>query len=188
MTLRQLIRFFIKYKYQAIFPIAVAEGPIITMISGFLVSRGYLSLFPTLMVVFMGDVVSDSAFYFAGKIGIHMAKYLKFLHVSEARLQRLENQFAYAPWKTMIVAKVSYGLGTIFMVASGASRLSFKKFMEYMLSLNFVRSSILLAIGFYFGRAALHMGPTALKYYALAVIIFVPVGYLIYNKKFKNSF
>jgi membrane-associated protein len=170
MTLRQLIRFFIKYKYQVIFPIAVAEGPIITLISGFLVSRGRLDLLPALLVVFMGDVVSDSAFYLAGRVGIHMIKYLKFLHVSEERLRRLENQFAYRPWKTMIVAKVSYGLGAVFMIASGVSRLSFKKFMEYMLSLNFIRSSILLAIGFYFGRAAMHIGPTALKYYALAII------------------
>jgi len=182
MTLRQIIRFFIKYKYEAIFPVAVAEGPIITIISGFLVSRGDLSLFPSLLVVFLGDVFSDSAFYLAGKGGRHIIKYLKFLHISEERLERLENQFKSAPWKTMIVAKISYGLGTVFMIASGASRMSFKKFLEYILSLDFVRSSILLAIGFYFGRAAVHFGPKYLQYYIIAVIVLIPLGYLIYRK------
>ena len=62
MTLREIIRFFIKYKYQAIFPIAVMEGPIISIISGFLVSRGRLSLLPALLVVFFGDVVSAKPF------------------------------------------------------------------------------------------------------------------------------
>jgi membrane protein DedA with SNARE-associated domain len=187
MTLRQIIGFFIKYKYQAIFPIAVLEGPIITIISGFLVSRGRLALIPALLVVFFGDVVSDCIFYFAGKGGRHMIKYLKFLHISEERLEKLENQFATAPWKTMIVAKISYGLGTVFMIASGASRMSWKKFLEYMSSLNFIRSSILLAIGYYFGRAAIHIGPTYLKYYVIAVIILLPTGYFIYNEKFRKS-
>ena len=181
-TLRQIIRFFIKYKYEAIFPVAVLEGPIISIISGFLVSRGVLNLFPALMVVFLGDVVSDLIFYFLGRGGRYIIKYLRFLHISEERLVKLENQFTVSPWRTMIIAKISYGLGTIFMVASGASRMSWKKFLEYMLSLNFIRSYILLSIGFYFGRVALHLGPTYLQYYIIGVIVIVPIGYLFYNK------
>jgi len=187
MTLHQIIKFFIKYKYQAIFPVAVAEGPIITIISGFLVSRGYLALLPTLFLVFFADVISDSVFYFAGRGGRHMIKYLKFLHISEEQLERLENKFTYAPWKTMIVAKISYGLGTVFMIASGASRMSWRDFLEYIMSLNFIRSSILLSIGFYFGKVAIHIGPTYLKYYIIAVIILVPAGYYL-NRKFRSWF
>jgi len=187
MTLHAIIHFFIQYKYQAIFPIAVAEGPIITIVSGFLVSRGHLDLWPALMIVFFADIISDSVFYFIGKGGRYMIKYLKFLHISEERIRRIENQFAYAPWKTMMLAKVSYGLGAVFMIASGASQMSFKDFLKYILGLNFVRSSILLAIGYYFGRAALHLGPTALRYYTIAVIILIPTVYFIYKKFRKNN-
>ena len=187
MTLRQILRFFIKYKYQAIFPVAVLEGPIISIISGFLVSRGYLSLFPALFVVFLGDVVSDSIFHFIGKGGRYMINYLKFSRISEEQLRRIENQFATSPWKTMILAKASYGLGTIFMIATGAARMSWKKFLEYILSLNFIRSAILIAIGFYFGKVALHLGPTYLQYYVIAVIIIIPVGYLVYKTIFKKK-
>jgi membrane protein DedA with SNARE-associated domain len=183
MTLRQIIGFFIKFKYQAIFPIAVLEGPIITIISGFLVSRGRLSFLPALLVVYFGDVVSDSVFHFVGRGGRYILPYLKFLRISEERLERLENQFTYTPWRTMIIAKLSYGLGSAFMIASGAARMSLKKFLEYMLSLNFIRSSILFAIGYYFGRAAVHLGPTYIKYYIIAVVILVPAGYLIYRRK-----
>ena len=181
MTLRQIIRFFIKYKYQAIFPVAVLEGPIISIISGFLVSRGILQLFPALMVVFLGDVVSDSIFHFIGRGGRYMINYLKFSHISEERLEKIEKQFAISPWKTMILAKVSYGLGTIFMIATGAARMSWKKFLEYILSLNFIRSAILIAIGFYFGKVALHLGPKYLQYYVIAVIILIPIGYFVYK-------
>ena len=115
-----------------------------------------------------------------------MIQYLKFLHISREQLLRLENHFATRPWKTMLLAKVSYGLGTVFMIASGASRMSFKKFLEYILGLNFVRSSILIAVGFYFGKVALHLGPTYLQYYVIAVIILIPLGYLVYNEKFRK--
>ena len=119
-----------------------------------------------------------------------MIQYLKFLHVSPEQLLKLENHFATKPWKTMILAKVSYGLGTVFMVGSGASHMSFKKFLEYILSLNFIRSLILITIGFYFGKVALHFGPTYLQYYTLAVIILIPIGYLVYyrfRKPLKNG-
>jgi membrane protein DedA with SNARE-associated domain len=188
MTLHTIIQFFIKYKYQAIFPIAVAEGPIITIVSGFLVSRGHLDLLPALLVVFLADIISDSVSYFAGRGGRHIIKYLKFLRISEERIKRIENQFESAPWKTMILGKISYGLGTVFMMASGASHMPWKNFLKYILSLDFIRSSLLLAVGFYFGRAALHLGPTALKYYAAAVIILIPTIYFIYSKKFRKSF
>ena len=115
-----------------------------------------------------------------------MIPYLKFEHISKERIEKLEKQFEFSPWKTMILAKVSYGLGTVFMIGSGASKMTWEKFLEYILSLNFIRSLILLAIGFYFGRAVLHLGPTYLKYYVIAVIILIPVGYLIYNKKFRK--
>jgi membrane protein DedA with SNARE-associated domain len=188
-TLHQIIQFFAKYKYEAIFPVAVAEGPIITIICGFLISRGSLDFFPALLVVFLGDVISDSVFYFLGRGGRHMIGYLKFLRISEERIQKLENQFKLSPWKTMALAKISYGLGGAFMAASGASRVSWENFIEYIVSLDFVRSSILLAIGFYFGRIALRVGQTYFKYYVAAVIILVPMGYLLYlyRKKLKKS-
>ena len=187
MTLREILRFFIKYKYAAIFPVAVAEGPIITMVSGFLVSRGYLSLLPTLLIVFFGDIISDSFFHFLGKWGRAVIEYLRLVRVSPEKIERIENQFGRSPWKTMMLAKVSYGLGSVFMVASGISRMPLRDFLKYILSLDLIRSYLMLCIGFYFGRAALHLGPTALKYYGAAVIILLPAFYFIYQRRFRKT-
>lgn len=187
MGFRHIIQFFIKYKYQAIFPVAVLEGPIITIISGFLVSRGRLALVPALLVVFFGDIVSDCVLYSIGRGGRYVLRYIKFFHISPERIEKLEDRFKSSPWKTMMLAKVSYGLGTVFMIASGASHMPPKKFLQYIFSLDFVRSSFLLAIGFYFGKAALHFGPTYLEYYATAVLIIIPVGYFVYYKRFKTK-
>ncbi len=184
MTTREIVRFFIKYKYQAIFPIAVVEGPIISIISGFLVSRGQLSLLPALFVVFFGDLISDIVFYMVGRGGRHALQHVKFLRVTDEHLEKIENRYHLHPWKTMIVAKVAYGLGSAFMFAAGAVRMSWGRFLEYVVSLNFIRSAVLLYIGYYFGKAALRYGPTYLWYYTLGVLIIVPTLYVLLSKKY----
>jgi len=185
MTTRQIVRFFVKYKYQAIFPIAFLECPIITIISGFLVSRGTLAFVPALLVVFFGDFLSDTMFYAIGKGGRHAMQYVKFIRISDERLQHLEYQFHNHPWKTMIVSKVAYGLGMVFMVAAGASKMIWKKFLAYMGALNLIRSTILLAIGYYFGKAAIRNGSAYLQYYAIGIIVLLAVSYFIFRKKYK---
>jgi membrane-associated protein len=179
LTTRQIIRFFVKYKYEAIFPIAFLEGPIITIISGVLLSRGRLAFLPTLLVVFLGDFLSDIVFHVIGRGGRAMIDYLKFIHVTPEQLLKLEDRFHNHPMRTMIIAKVSYGLGAVFMIASGGVRMVWKKFLAYIGGLNLIRSCILLAIGYYFGRSAIHNGSIYLQYYVLGVILIALIGYLI---------
>ena len=187
MDIGQIMGFFIRYKYYAIFPVAFVEGPIISVISGFLVSRGALSLLPALLVVFFGDFLSDFVYYLIGRGGRSAMKYVRFLHIHEDKLQILEKQYERHPWKTMLVAKASYGLGIAFMIASGAARVSYQKFLVYAGSLNFIRSIILIAVGFYFGKAALHVGPTYLWYYGLFVLFLLPIFIFVSKKYVRQS-
>jgi membrane protein DedA with SNARE-associated domain len=187
MTTRALIHFFVHYKYIAIFPIAVLEGPIITIISGFLASRHILAFFPAFLVVFSGDAISDTVFYWIGRHGRNFIQKLKFLRVTNERINKMEAQYAESPWKTMIVAKVSYGLGTVFMLSAGLSRMSLRRFFQSVFLLNALRSLALISIGYYFGRLALRLGPEYLENYTIAVLIIVPSVYIIYRlvKKWK---
>lgn len=175
---RQLFRFLIKYKYWVIFPIATLEGPIITLVSGFLISLGILSFFPTFLVVFAGDLISDSFYYALGKRGRRFLERIKFLKISEARLQKVEKHYEKHPGKTFLVSKASYGVGSLFLVAAGASKMTYQKFLEYITPMNAVRSATLLLIGYYLGRGVRYSG-TYIGYYTVAVIIILPLGYFM---------
>lgn len=180
MSLTNFIGFFVHYKYLAIFPIAVLEGPIVSVFCGFLIYRGDLSFLPAFIVVLSGDAISDSFFYFLGRGGrtyIH-----KFLKISDERMAIVESQYEKSPWKTMIVAKISYGLGMVFMAASGLAKMSYRKFFYFMGILNAVRSLTLIAIGYYFGKVAIRYGSKYLTYYGVAVAIIVPLTYIIVRK------
>ena len=178
---RQLFRFLIQYKYALIFPIATLEGPIITLVSGFLISIGILSFVPTFLVVFAGDLISDSFYFWLGSRGRHFVERIKFLHVSPARLEKVEQHFEKHPGKTLIVSKASYGVGSLFLIAAGVSKMAYQKFLEYITPLNAIRSTALLLIGYYLGRAVRHFG-TYLEYYTLGVIILLPIGYYMIKK------
>jgi membrane protein DedA with SNARE-associated domain len=179
---RELFRFLVRYKYIVIFPVATLEGPIITMVSGFLISLGVLSFVPTLIVVFAGDMISDSFYFFLGKRGRKFVERIKFLRVSESRLQKMEEHFNNGhPTKTFIVSKISYGVGSLFLVAAGASRMAYRKFLEYVSPMNMIRSALLLLIGYSLGRAVRYSG-VYLEYYTVGVIIILPIGYYIFKK------
>ncbi len=171
---RHIFRFLARYKYEVIFPIAVLEGPIVTIISGILVARGKLSFLPTLAIIFAADMLSDPALYLLGRSGRHLLHKIPFIKVPPARLKQLELQFAHAPWRTMIMGKLSYGLGSLFVIAAGAARMPWPKFLRYMATVDAVKSALLLTLGYFFGRAILHLSGY-LQYYAIAVIVLVPL-------------
>jgi membrane protein DedA with SNARE-associated domain len=182
MAIEPVITFLAHYKYLAIFPIAVTEGPIISIICGFLVSRGVLSFVWVFLVVWSGDLISDSFFYYLGRGGKRFIKEWNFFKINDERIAKIEQQYERSPWKTMIVAKVSYGLGMVFMVASGVSKMSFKKFIYFAGVLNAFRSLVLIAIGYYFGKLALRLGPTYITYYTVGVLVFVPCIYFLVKR------
>jgi membrane protein DedA with SNARE-associated domain len=179
MPYRHLFAFLIKYKYEVIFPIAILEGPIITIISRILVSLGYLSFFPALAVVFLGDMISDSGLYALGHFGRNIAAKFPFFTKSERHIERLESHYQTHPFRTIAVSKVSYGLGTFFLIAAGGAKLGYRKFMRYATPLNAVKSAALLTVGYYFGRVAVRASRHYLPYYALAIIIVVPLSYYL---------
>lgn len=181
-----LFQFLIRYKYAVIFPIAVIEGPVITLICGFLISLGILSFIPTLIVVFAGDIISDSIYYSLGKHGRKFVERIKFLNISESKLQKLEEHYIKHPGKTILVSKASYGVGSLFLVAAGASKMAYQKFLEYVAPANLARSSFLLVLGYFLGRA-IRNSRMYVEYYTIAVIIILPIVFYIFRKTQKHK-
>ena len=176
-----LFDFLVQYKYWVIFPIAIAEGPILALVCGFLISLGVLSFIPTLIVIFIGDIISDSIYYSLGKHGRRFVEKIKFLKITEYNLQKLESHYEKHPGKTIILSKASYGVGSLFLAAAGASKMSYQKFLEYITPTNLVRSTLLLLAGYSLGKA-IRSASMYIEYYTIGVIILLPLAYYIFKK------
>src|SRR3989338_6750213 len=69
MSLEAIIALLTTYKYLLLFPIVIVEGPIITVIAGFLSSLGQLNFFISYAIAVVGDVVGDCIYYALGFYG-----------------------------------------------------------------------------------------------------------------------
>ena len=58
-----VIAILINYGYFLLFPIAVLEGPIISVIAGFLVLQGYFNILLVYAVMVVADLTGDFLYY-----------------------------------------------------------------------------------------------------------------------------
>ncbi len=143
-----------QYKYFLIFPIAVLEGPIIIIITGFLVFLGYLNGYVAYTVIVVADVIGDSMYYFLGrywKKSVWIKKWAKFVGYDESSEAFLEEHFKNHKGKTFLLAKISHGIGGAVQVSSGIAGVKYSDFFKYSLLGTIPKALILFFVGFYLG-------------------------------------
>lgn len=154
--LHPILQFLVTYGYWIAVPIMIIEGPIITIVMGFLSSLG---LFNILLVIALGtisDLISDTAFYWSGYHGgSKVLQKLKIPQVHEnGALQKLKNRFDDHPGKIFFGAKVLTGVAQTTFVLAGVTQVSYRKILKYSIPGGVVWSTGLAVLGFYFGRYA----------------------------------
>ncbi len=155
MPFQELINLIIVNGHLLLFPIIVIEGPIFTIISGFLSSIHILNLYIVLPIVIIGDITGDIIYYFLGYFGREkmLLKFGKFFGVTKEKIRSLEKHFHNHAGKTLAIGKFSHGVGSIFLFAAGIARVPFWRFLLLDLIPTIPKSILLLLIGFYFGES-----------------------------------
>ena len=150
------MQFIQHFGYWIAVPIMVVEGPIITLIMGFLASFGYFN--PAVVVAFAvtADLISDAFYYWSGYHGGDrvLAKLKIPMSRDNQTLQRFRQRFESHPGKIFFVSKILPGITFTTMVLAGGVKVRYFKVLRYALLGGIVWSSILTAIGFFFGRQA----------------------------------
>lgn len=170
----QIFDWLINYRYVILFPFTIVEGPIITVIAGFLSSLGALDLLIAFGVVVLGDLVGDTLYYSIGYWGREnfVAKWGKYIGLNIERVRKMERQFEKRGKTLLIWGKISHVFGAIILVSAGISKIKFKDFIIFNFIATLPKSAILLLIGFYFGQAYVRIN----KYFDYTVIIMLGLG------------
>ncbi len=153
-SLQEVVLFLVAYKYWLIFPITVIEGPIITVISGFLASTGVLNGYWAYGVLVVADLVGDILHYSLGRYGRDSAvfkKWGKYLGYAEKHEATLERHFQKHTGKTLVLGKIAHGLGGAVLIAAGVAKVNFWEFFWYNLLATVPKTLILFLIGYYLG-------------------------------------
>lgn len=141
------------YSYLILFPLVVIEGPVVTIIAGFLVSLGFMDLIPTYLTVVSGDLTGDFLYYSAGRWWLNKTYkgLLKFFNINLNVVHKLEKSVKEHKGPFLFFGKLSHAIGGLILFAAGSAGIPIKEFMWFNLLATIPKSLILLAVGYYFG-------------------------------------
>lgn len=187
-TLAKFTALIIAHGYAIIFPIAVVEGPIIAVFSGFLVSLGYLNFFMVFLVLMAGDMVGDAMYYAIGRWSRSgfLKKWGRHMGASEERIKKLEKVFAEHHWKILAFAKIQ-AVGSLFLITAGIAKTPFWKFVWYNILGSIPKVLLLELIGFYFGKSYSRVSDY-LDYAAIVSFIVLLALYWYVRKRIKTTY
>ena len=138
-----------------LFPLAVVEGPIVTVIAAYLASLGYLEVPKVYFVVVLADLVGDTVLFVLGRFWHRLTSTggaLRF-GVDDQRLARLEDHFRLHGGRTLLFGKLTHSAGFLILLAAGASGMSLLRFIYYNFLGTIPKSLFFIFIGYTFGYA-----------------------------------
>jgi len=181
MTPVTVIGWLLQYRYIILFPLVIVEGPIVTVLAGFLASLGQMNLWICLPIVVVGDIIGDTFMYAQGRWGgkLVVEKWGHHFGINQNIILRLEEHFKQHPGKTLILGKVSHFFGGPVLIAAGMGRMKISQFLWYNFLGTVPKSIFLLLIGFYFGEAYARVDKF-LTFAGWAAAILVVLGVMVY--------
>lgn len=143
------------YGLALLFPIAILEGPIVTVIAAYFARLGYLNIFAVYGVCVLADLVGDAGFYALGRAGPRFlpAHWLARIGGDEARLAALVAHFKAKGGRTILIGKVTHSAGFLVLLAAGAARMRFWSFLWYNLVGTVPKTLFFTIVGYTIGHA-----------------------------------
>ena len=136
-------------------PLAILEGPIVTVVAAYLASLNLLRLVDVIICVIIGDVIGDCILYWVGRgmlDWLPVSLRMRF-GVSRRRMAVLIRTFRDNGVRVLVVGKLTHAAGFAVLIAAGAARMSFGTFVLANFLATIPKSLALVALGYLFGSA-----------------------------------
>ncbi len=191
--MNNVLALLLAYRYPILLPFAIFEGPITTVIAGFLVTTGVMNPLIVYAIVVFGDVVGDAFYYGVGYWGggFLMRNGHRF-GVTKEKIDKANDYFKENHRKALVLSKIVHGIGTTGLVAAGSLKIPYKRFFTTCFLVSMVQSAFFLILGIIFGGAYVQIAHY-LKEFAviISVAALAVVAIIFYKrtdvKKFKDK-
>lgn len=178
-------------KYVLLFLGCIIQGPIVTLVGGFLFSLHQFNLLPMYIAIFLGNFTADIMWYLLGRVGTRkfIFKHGHFIGITEEKLKKVESYFNLHHQKILIISKITAGLGftIIILIVAGIFKVPFKKYFTLILICDIIWVALLLAIGYSFGSLFLVMSTTMKIIFIACIIAIITLGVSFFNKYWKKK-
>lgn len=138
-----------------LFPLAVLEGPIVSVLAGWIVRLEVLPFGWVLATLVLADLSGDLILYGLGRGGARWLpeRWRHRLGLDPVRLAKLAGHFDRHGGKTLVLTKFTHSLGIAVLPAAGAARMPVAAFLMWNLIGTVPKSLALLALGYFLGQA-----------------------------------
>jgi membrane protein DedA with SNARE-associated domain len=166
------------YRYPILIPFSIFEGPITTVLAGFLVSAGIMNPLIVYAIVVASDIVGDAMFYYIGYHGGGLMKYAPRFGVTKEKMDRTNDYFKENHRKAIVFSKLIQGIGFTGLITAGSLKIPYKRYFRTCVLMSIVQSAFFLVLGIFFGGAYMQISKD-LNYFAAAVSVVALVVVLI---------
>lgn len=155
-------------------PLAVVEGPIVTLIAGYLARLSMLSVWQVIPCVVIADILGDSLLYLVGRLALGGIgpSWRERVGLSPHRLFCLMRRFRRNGTRILVAAKLTHAAGFAALAAAGAARVRFAEFVAANALAGIPKCLLLVAVGYIFGDAY----ETAASWLSVEATIFLLLG------------
>jgi membrane-associated protein len=167
----------LQYRYFFLAILAIFEGPVVMMISGFLLKLGYISFFPAYIALMAGDLAGDVGWYALGYYGSPIVRrFGKYVSITDEKVKIIERIFHSHRGKILFLSKITMGFGfaLVTLVTAGLVRIPFRWYFGMNMAGQIVWTAFLMLVGFVFGGVYMRInaGLNLASSIALIVIAF----------------
>lgn len=179
------ITLLLTYKYLILLPLAIVEGPIVTVIAGFMITLGLLNIGLVYLVVILGDIIGDTAIYCFGRFGGNtiLSRHGHKVGLTAERIQQAKEYFGNNHKKALAMSKLIHGIGMAGLFTAGSLKINYFHYIRICLLISLIQSGILLFLGIFFGHAYVQIGQY-FDYFAAtgSVVALAIIAFFIFKK------
>jgi membrane-associated protein len=165
--------FLIAHGSALILPLAVIEGPIVTVIAGFLSARNYFAWYWALCLLISGDVIGDLLYYWVGRTaGSPLARLSARFNLRCVPSPELRHDLVQNAGKMLLIGKWTHSIGFAVLIGSGMLRVPPGRFLLVNVIGSIPKTAVLFGIGYF----AAYGSPFFERHTILAAVMLCVLG------------
>jgi membrane protein DedA with SNARE-associated domain len=147
-----LAGFLMSYGGVVILPLAIVEGPIVSIITGVVCSQGVFAWYWAFCLLACGDLIGDLVYYWIGRGGGTPLAWLGArLGIRGEVSPELQRDLRRNAGKMWLIGKWTHSIGFLVLIGSGMLRLPLPRFVLVNLLATLPKTALLLGLGYFVG-------------------------------------
>jgi membrane protein DedA with SNARE-associated domain len=144
--------FLVAHGTALILPLAIVEGPIVTLVTGFLSAQKFIAWYWAVAILLCGEVIGDLMYYWIGRTGATPLGFLGRrigIRPPDAEVQRGLTENAT---RMLLIGKWTHAVGFVVLVGSGMLRVPLPRFIVVNLLAATPKIALLFGLGYFAGK------------------------------------